>query len=316
VRIKEYLGLGLGHHERTPAPPDELACRACDGAAAVITVPGVPADGEPAIAVASAAGTGDVALSGARDLARTDRGSSIGTTLAEPDATAPAVPGSRSWTDQGAPIETPVSDLPPTSAAPGSPVPSPIAPPRPPAPPPGTATAAPAPGSPPSAAPPPQPPKARTGPPGSPHRTATDTLGTSVLRWLALILGAAAVLQGVRLALHPLRRLIHLRHLRRPFWSETLDQRVSNAWQLALIGLCDAGWRPGATEAPGQLARRTGVLGLDRCAAILERARHGVGLDAGDLADMQASADLAYAAARTGAGRFARAVGWLRWPLT
>ncbi|HEY0483760.1 MAG TPA: hypothetical protein VGD37_39850 [Kofleriaceae bacterium] len=339
ARIKEYLGLGLGHDAHPTAPLDELACRACDGAAAVITVPGIAADGEPAIAVASAAGTGDVASPGARDLARTDRGSSIGTPLAEPDAVAPAtaawtdpgsldlaggspappaVPGSLSWTDPGAPIETTASDLPPISAAPEPPLPPQIAPPRPPAPPPSTTTAAPAPISPPAAAPqPPQPPsRGGTGPPGAPHRTATDTLGTSVLRWLALILGGAVVLHGVRLALRPLRRLVHLRHLRRPFWSETLDQRVSNAWQLALIGLRDAGWRPGATEAPAQLARRAGVVGLDRCAAILERARHGVGLDAGDLADMQASADLAYGAARTGAGRFARAVGWLRWPLT
>ena len=72
--------------------------------------------------------------------------------------------------------------------------------------------------------------------------------------------------------------------------------------------------RPG--EPPRELARRVSVDGLDRCAAILERARHGVGLDAGDLGEMQTSADAAYRAARTGLGGVARALGWLRWPLT
>ncbi|TMQ12649.1 MAG: hypothetical protein E6J90_30785 [Deltaproteobacteria bacterium] len=122
--------------------------------------------------------------------------------------------------------------------------------------------------------------------------------------------------QLVRLALRPLRRLVTLRHLRRPFWNETVDQRVSNSWQLALVGLRDAGWRAGATEAPNQLARRVNVEGIDRCAAILERARHGIGLDTTDLAEMGTAADVAYRAARTGIGAFARAISWLRWPLT
>src|SRR5262249_40070152 len=122
--------------------------------------------------------------------------------------------------------------------------------------------------------------------------------------------------QLVRFTLRPVRRLVTLRHLRRPFWDETVDQRVSNAWQLALIGLRDAGWRAGVTEAPGELARRVKVEGLDRCAAILRRARHGVGLDASDLGEMSSAADIAYHAARTTIGGFARAIGWLRWPLT
>ena len=124
------------------------------------------------------------------------------------------------------------------------------------------------------------------------------------------------MLQLVRLALRPLRRLVTLRHLRRPFWDETVAQRVSNAWQLALIGLRDAGWRTAAGEAPRELARRVAVDGVDHCAAILERARHGVGLDAGDLAEMQTSADAAYHAARRDISGVARALSWLRWPLT
>ena len=150
----------------------------------------------------------------------------------------------------------------------------------------------------------------------APQRGLAEAPGPSLLGWLALAVVAAAILQLVRLALRPLRRLVTLRHLRRPFWDETIDQRVSNAWQLALIGLRDAGWRAGAGEAPRELARRVAVDGVDRCAAILERARHGVGLDGGDLAEMQASADSAYDSARREVGGVARALGWLRWPLT
>jgi hypothetical protein len=136
------------------------------------------------------------------------------------------------------------------------------------------------------------------------------------LSWLAFAVVAAVVSQVVRLGLRPLRRLVTLRHLRRPFWDETVAQRVSNAWQLALVGLRDAGWRTGPGEPPRDLARRARVDGLDRCATILERARHGVGLDTGDLAEMQTSADTAYRAARTGIGGLPRLFAWLRWPLT
>jgi hypothetical protein len=233
----------------------------------------------------------------------------------------PAAPA-RPTTDLGSPIETTLSSEPPRAAfeppAHLSPA-RPATPPQPlPPPPPAAAPSAPRPPPPPPAAAPAPPPlpHAAIARPAPPHRTAAHATGPSLLRWLALLAIAALALQLVRLALRPLRRLITLRHLRRPFWDETIDQRVSNAWQLALIGLGDAGWRAGAAEAPQQLARRTGVDGLGRCATVLERARHGVGIDAGDLADMQAAADVVYRAARTGLGSFARTVSWLRWPLT
>jgi hypothetical protein len=150
----------------------------------------------------------------------------------------------------------------------------------------------------------------------APRRAASWGVGPSILRWLVWLGVAALVFQLVSLVLRPLRRLFTLRHLRRPFWDETVAQQVSNAWQLALVGLRDAGWRPGASEAPQELARRVGVDGLERCATILERARHGIGIDADDLSAMSTSADAAYHAARSGLGSTARALGWLRWPLT
>jgi hypothetical protein len=121
--------------------------------------------------------------------------------------------------------------------------------------------------------------------------------------------------QLVALALRPLRRAIALRHLRRPYWSETVDQRISNSWQLVLVGLRDAGWRADAVESPRELAKRVGIAGVEQCATILDRARHGIRIDRDDLADMSATADVAYRNARKQVSGVARASSWLRWPL-
>ena len=133
-----------------------------------------------------------------------------------------------------------------------------------------------------------------------------------VLVWL--IVGALSA-RVIALLLRPLRRAVVLRHLRRPFWDETVDQRVSNAWQLALIGLRDAGYRFGGVESPREFAQRVGVAGLDRCATILERARYGVAIDGDDLADMLVTADHVYGGARAKIGGLARVASQVRWPL-
>jgi hypothetical protein len=121
------------------------------------------------------------------------------------------------------------------------------------------------------------------------------------------------------LALHVLvraaRRQLTLRHLARPFWNETLDQRISNHWQRVLIGLRDAGIHATHDEQPQALARRVGIEGLATCATILERVRHGVRVDADDLEVMHAAASDVYRAARDKAGVAARMAAWLRWPL-
>lgn len=120
---------------------------------------------------------------------------------------------------------------------------------------------------------------------------------------------------GASIAMRPLRRMLTLRHLRRPLWPETVDQQVSNLWQLMLIGLRDGGFRMAPGEQPQELRRRVGLDGMAVCAAVLERARHGVRVDAEDLRAMQDAAWSVYRAARRRAGWAARVAGWLRWPL-
>jgi len=146
------------------------------------------------------------------------------------------------------------------------------------------------------------------------HRVSTlsGTAPNHALEWLFATIGLGLALE---LGLRPLRRHLLLRHLRSGLWPETVDQRVSNLWQLMLVGLRDGGWHSVSGEQPEELARRIGVPEAAGCAAVLERARHGVRVEPLDLAAMTRDAQLVYRAARRRAGLLARAAGWLRWPL-
>jgi hypothetical protein len=128
---------------------------------------------------------------------------------------------------------------------------------------------------------------------------------------LFLCLGGFAA----HLLLRAVRRGLTLRHLTRPFWPESVDQRISNHWQRMLIGLGDAGIHPAGDEQPQALARRVGIDGMTTCATILERVRHGVRIEPADLEAMNAAADAVYRAARAKAGISGRAAGWVRSPL-
>ena len=132
------------------------------------------------------------------------------------------------------------------------------------------------------------------------------------LAWV-LALGISAAL--VQLVSRPLRRLVVLRHLEKPLWPETVDQRVSNLWHWMLVGLRDAGFQPAPGERPQELAARVGIPGMTACATVLERARHGVRVDGEDLKAMESATRAVVRAARDQAGAAARAASWLRWPL-
>ncbi|MEO7328843.1 MAG: hypothetical protein ABI193_09715 [Minicystis sp.] len=136
--------------------------------------------------------------------------------------------------------------------------------------------------------------------------------GIDPIAWLLTLALSASIVQ---LSSRPLRRLLALRHLSRPFWPETVDQRVSNLWQLMLVGLRDAGFHAGPGEQPQALARRIDLEGMQTCATVLERARHGVRVDAADLTEMERAAASVYQSARARAGLPARVAASMRWPL-
>ena len=345
ARVKEYFDVGRGHDELGAAQRPGIDCHVCrgsgtsesgadygaivdemyragDGALAIDEVPAFvgtsPSGGT--ITTGMQAGDDGTAIASATPPSTTDRWAhapDLGAQPAEPyvppayapdppaqptiTPTPPPVPVEHSPVPVPAetppPLPPPQHDPPPIVPAPAGPPPPPIATahdePSP------TAGVAPAPTEQ-DAPPPPRPP---------------STIGPLVLHWAAVLVAAALLFQLAALALRPLRRFVTLRHLRRPFWDETVDQRVSNSWQLALVGLRDAGWRTSAAEPPGELARRVNIDGVERCATILERTRHGIGIDRDDLAEMTSAADVAYRTARARLGRVARLVAWIRWPL-
>ncbi len=130
--------------------------------------------------------------------------------------------------------------------------------------------------------------------------------------WFVAIVPTVLVLH---LAWRAARRRLTLRHLERPFWPESIDQQISNHWQRMLIGLRDAGVRSSRAEEPQAFARRIGMEGMAACATILERARHGVRIDADDLAAMAAAATTVYETSRRRAGLAGRVAATFRWPL-
>ena len=295
-RVKEYLDLGFGHDDGAIPSDERNGCRACDQATMTRTAYGLGESRGVGGPMASAV-TDDDGAAGVSDYGSMARPGTV-VRVAAPEPVAP----------EPAPATEPAPAIPDQVPAPAT-QPIEATPPPPPAPPPPPV---------PVRAATPEAPRLADRAPGwaSAPRAPQRSTGPSILPWLVMLATAALVFQLVGLALRPVRRLVTLRHLRRPFWDETIDQRVSNSWQLALIGLRDAGWRPESGEPPRELAARVGIEGVERCATILERARHGVGIDAGDVSDMRAAADAAYRSARGRLGAFARVIGWLRWPLT
>jgi hypothetical protein len=306
-RVSEYFHIGRGHDEIAGPPRKGIDCAVCEQPAiaaggAIGPDDGVIADGEPS--------------GGDGVIVDDPRGPASGTAAGQTDRN--TVPPTQPAADIPA-LTPPAIDspppTPPVEIEAQEPIPEQA---------PAVEQAAPEiePATPPPAAADPSPaktsPSPAAAPPSSyrPHRAPPSQFGPALLHWIAVMLAAALLFQLTSFGLRPLRRWITLRHLRRPFWDETIDQRVSNSWQLALVGLRDAGWRSTSAEAPREFARRVGALGLERCATILERARHGVAIDAGDLSDMATSADTAYRSARGSLGRVSRAMAWARWPLT
>jgi hypothetical protein len=244
----------------------------------------------------------------------------------EPSYTRPSIPHEEVAPTYSPPPITPPSNLaspppvvtpPPAPVPPPAPAPARVEPPPPPLPAPTPVAPTPPPPTPPPA-PAEHPPASAMAPAASAPPIEPQGEGdrrTQILYALVLLVAGAVLYQVIALLLRPVRRAVTLRHLRKPFWDETVDQRISNSWQLALVGLRDAGWRHDAGEAPRDLAQRTGIAGMERCATILERARYGVGITDGDLSEMSTTADAVYRQAHANASPMARAVSWLRWPL-
>ncbi|MBX3229475.1 MAG: hypothetical protein KIT84_17345 [Labilithrix sp.] len=167
-----------------------------------------------------------------------------------------------------------------------------------------------------AATPPPPPPPVQTAtPPPAPEPQASVPAPPDApfpWGWLFPFMAGGLVLP---VASRVTRRAVTLRHLARPFWRESVEQRISNHWQRMLVGLRDAGIQMRKNEQPGAFATRIGIPGMKECAEILERVRHGVRIEDEDLATMHKSADAAVAVSRSRAGLVGRVAASFRWPL-
>jgi hypothetical protein len=278
VRVREYLD--VAHGVQRPPARVGVNCMACEHGW------GVP----------SGAGVGPMAASVA-PTAPTLPAHAPGDVAPLPPQTEPSVPEHVTPTPPTPPTPAPIAVTPPTPPAEEPVAKSPPVPPSvdPPAPHPALAATEKAPMR------------------AAPRHAPADASG--LMRLILTLLVAMAAFVVATLMLRPLRRAIVLRHLRQPLWQESIEQRVSNLWQLALVGLRDAGFVVRAGEQPEELARRVRVDGVDACASVLERARHGLGIDEGALGTMDGAAELAYRAARARLSIFARAAASIRWPL-
>jgi hypothetical protein len=318
TRVREYMDLGRGTETHHDLWND---CRSCDAVA--VGGPVCEVDGPYLEYPVAEAGSGYGHRYGVTG--RGDAEPYVGPTYVAPPYVNPPAPMLPAPTPEvapttaqdargHAPVPMPVIPAPAPAAPLATPSPARTTPP--PAPPPATAHPTPL-----AAAPHVAPDAAATAAPA--HGSVASGMATrdrdgdghNLLGWLARLLAGALGFQALLLAVRPLRRAVTLRHLRKPYWDETIDQRVSNSWQLALIGLRDAGWRCDTGEAPREFAHRVGLAELERCATILERARYGVGIADSDLVDMARASDAVYGDARRTVGPIARTIAWLRWPL-
>lgn len=120
----------------------------------------------------------------------------------------------------------------------------------------------------------------------------------------------------------PVRRLVLLRHLRKPFFGLTPTQRANNLWRYVLIALGDVKDPPRTGESLDELASRiTSVRtqngqalpeGLAETCEIYQRIRFGLGIPAGSLEALRAYAERAFVAVRAPMDPWERVRSWWR----
>lgn len=119
---------------------------------------------------------------------------------------------------------------------------------------------------------------------------------------LLLLLFLAALLVFWR----PARRLLTVRHFRRPYWPQPATTRIEDGWRLVEIAVADAGIEPRPNEPAERLYHRSRealekisgnpreVHGLLEAARIRDRVAYGLGVRPGEVELMEKVAQWAY----------------------
>lgn len=134
--------------------------------------------------------------------------------------------------------------------------------------------------------------------PGERIQRAAEQAGASLI---ALILILALLLAGLAVFGPPLRRMVLLQHLRRPFWPVSPTRRVAQHWRLAEIALGDGGVpRQPGDDAAGLVGRARDQLAfvdadaLLRCAEIADRVAYGIAIQPQDVMTARRAAEMTF----------------------
>jgi hypothetical protein len=121
---------------------------------------------------------------------------------------------------------------------------------------------------------------------------------TTLLTMLVLFLLALLVFY------RPVKRLLLIRHLRRPFWRTAPTARIEQGWRLVEIAFADAGVHSRGSEPAASLCRRGApvlaamaqveVHGLPDAAEVRDRVAYGLGVHPEDVVLMERVADWAF----------------------
>lgn len=120
----------------------------------------------------------------------------------------------------------------------------------------------------------------------------------------------------------PLRRLLLLRHLRRPMRTLNPSERAANLWRYVLIALGDAKMQPRPGESLDQTVERIVEArtaaneplpeGLAESCEVYQRIRFGLGIPTGSVEALQRSAERAFVTVRAPMTAWQRVASWWR----
>jgi hypothetical protein len=154
------------------------------------------------------------------------------------------------------------------------------------------------------------------GPAQQAQRAVQQAAGALVNLLIILLLALAAILVFGP----PLRRVLLLNHLRRPFWPVPPMRRVAQHWRLVEIALGDLGEprRPGDSAAALVDRAVSHVTFIDpeslhRCAEVADRVQYGLGLRPDDAMMARRTAEMTYQTVWDELGEWQKIRAMYRW---
>jgi hypothetical protein len=130
---------------------------------------------------------------------------------------------------------------------------------------------------------------------------AQQAMQQTINAMLMLLMMLFLAVVGVFVFGPPLRRMLLLQYLRRPYWPVAPTRRVQQHWRLVEIALADAGVHREPGDSATALVRRAAAQidfidpeALHHCAAIADRVVYGMGMQADDIDMARRTAEMTF----------------------